>query len=764
MNALKTQNLKLKTQNFLRKFAPMKGKLLFILLFLTFGIQLSAQENHVEEHLHTTPDSLKQPAITEATKALPDSIRTMAMTASTLLDADGNAVDTTLTKLPPTYGWRIDTRFGDRILAPMDTVRENFHRSSLVEGQGIAMQYLGNVGGAVQPIEFFQRKEVSQFPFMDVFDSWRRSPQTQLFLNTKIPYSNIKYQAGGGKEVAENHFNAEISSNFGKRLSVGFNFDYIYSRGMYKALFNKQTSYDLNASYIGDKYKMHLFVGNNNLQTSDNGGIRDDRYITNPESEDLQSFRGSSRDIPVMFEQGIRNHLRGRHFYLTNSYDIGKDEEHIKVNDTTSVWRKKKNYIAPASIILTTDYQDQRRKLFSPGTVTAANNIELTRLDSLYVPNIVDENGNPYENDGYHLPKYDEPMDDYMSHYTLRTTLAFRMNEGFQEWTKFGLTAFVEHELRAYLYPGSSPNLASRYVNQTEKENVWFVGGKLAKNQGQNFKFDVTAQKAINTNDLSIEGNIHVGFNLLGNDLSAKVNGYIKNSTPDFFQENFSSRNYVFRKNLNDTKRVYVGGEISLPKLSFSETTLSGGYENITDYIYIADTKFREANPRIKQDNYRRDIMQASKSINVIALKANQKLRAGILHFDMEALLQKSSDEDVLPLPTWTVYGNIYLQTKISKVLTVQLGADGYMHSEYNAPRYDILLGQFYNQRSEGAVKLGKFPHANAYINFHLKYTRLFIMAYNVAEGFGNGKSFTTPHYPTNPFMIKWGLSWRFNN
>lgn len=742
----------------------MKKGILFTLLFLTVGLTVSAKNKSVRGDFYTSQDSITQSLVADSLQAIVDTakVKTTMLTASTLLDEYGNAVDTSVVKLPNTYAWRIDPRFGDRILTPMDTVRENFHRSTLVEGKGLGVNFLGNVGGPMQQVEFFERPEASQFPFMDAYDTWRRGPEKQLFLNTKIPYSNVHYQAGGGKEVAENHFNVELSSNFGKRLNAGFNFDYIYSRGYYKSLYDKQISYDFNASYIGDKYKMHVFFGNNNLKTSDNGGIIDDRYITNPEAEDLMSYGGSSKDIPVMFEKGIRNHLRGRHFYLTNSYDLGNDKEYIMQTDTTGVWRKKENYIAPASVILTTHYQDQRRSLFSPGSVDINNDVELTRMDSLYVPNIVDQEGNLLVDEKTKLfaPKYTEPMDDYMSHYTMTTTLAFRMNEGFKSWTKFGLTAFIEHELRGFLYP----DRYVRMMSYKEKENVFFVGGKLTKNQGRNFKFDVSGLKGINTGDLRLEGNVFLDFNLFGKPVFVKANAYLRKDAPHFFQENFSSRNYVFQKDLKDTDRFFVGGELHFPKLSFSETVVSGGYENITNHIYLSDQKYTEAVAKQKQDNYRRDIMQSSKTVNVLALKLKQKFKAGIFNLELEGLVQKSTEQDVIPLPLWTVYANVYLQTKISKVLTVQLGADAYIHEEYNAPRYDILLGQFYNQRTENPIKIGGFPHANAYVNLHLKYTRFFIMAYNIADGMGNKKAFASPHYPTNPFVIKWGLSWRFNN
>ena len=99
--------------------------------------------------------------------------------------------------------------------------------------------------------------------------------------------------------------------------------------------------------------------------------------------------------------------------------------------------------------------------------------------------------------------------------------------------------------------------------------------------------------------------------------------------------------------------------------------------------------------------------------------------------------------------------------TKIAKVLTLQMGVDGHFFTEYYAPGYEPLTMQFYNQREE---KIGNFPITTAYINLHLKFTRFYIMMYNLTNGMGNGESFTLYRYPVNPRMLKLGISWRFNN
>lgn len=714
----------------------MKRSIIFVLLLSMISLCLYASTNRSYGYSSPRKDTVGVKSIKK--DSLPT---TVSKTASTLLDADGNALDTSVIKLSNIYAWTVDTRFGERTLAAMDTVRENFHRTVLAEGQGIAVSYLGNIGGPLQQKEFFERKDVSQFPFMDVFEPWRRTPEKHLFLNTKVPYTNVQYQAGGGKQVAENRFKAELSSNFGKRLNVGFNFDYIYVRGFYKANFNKQTSYDFNASYIGDRYKMHAFVGNNNLIVSDNGGITDDRYITQPDAEGLANIRSNSLNIPVTFDQGLKNKLRGRHIFITNSYDIGRDQELVQVDDSTSVWQKKKNYIAPASVIFTTHYQDQRRQM------TSSQDLEdLRRFDYRYPPD--EKMGGRNE------------INDYMSHYTFTNTLAFRMNEGFRSWTKFGLTAFVEHEMRRFLLPIVNNSYGSEKYNR----DALFFGGALSKDQGRFLKFNATVLKGINTNDMQLKGDISTHFQLFGKDVSFKANAYFKNIEPGFFQENFVSRNWAYRDlNFKDTKRLFLGGEIVFPKFKFSETSIKGGYENITDYIYYGENINKIKGLNGKEQTYRGPSkpLQSSKSVNILSLKLSQKLHMGIFHVEGQVLVQKSTDDEVIPLPLWTLYGNAYLQTKVSQVLTVQIGVDGYMHQKYYAPGFDPLQVQFYNQRE---VKIGHFPHANAYINLHLKYTRFFIMMSNIGESFGNRQRFTTPHYPTNPMMLRWGLSWRFNN
>lgn len=658
---------------------------------------------------------------------------------SALLHNKGNIIDTVSLQMPNIYAWKISRRLGERTFVPRDTLTTNFHQSMSVDGKSVAMGYLGNIGSPAQSKIFFERPETSRFIFLDPMYLWRKNPEDHYFLNTKVPYSNVKYQSGGGGETAENRLQTELTMNFGKKLNVGFDFDYVYSRGSYKSLSNKQVSYDFYASYIGDKYKMHAFLYNNNFTNIENGGIEDLLYITNPDAANGgNGFKGSSLDIPVRMEN-TRNKMRGRHIYVTNRYDLGDNMEEYQINDTLTGVRKKANYVPLASAIFTTHYSDQRR------SITSTNK----ELDKIYFPYY--ENGELVNN-----PKYGDDIDDYMSYYSFKNTLALAMNEGFRSWTKFGLSAFVEYDMRKYLKPlfmsglegGASSNMPTPNIKLGEKysENSLLIGGVLSKEKGKYLKYRASVEKDLLRNDFKADGEIETMLNFKGKKLSVKANAYIKNITPSFFQNHFASKYWNWDYDFGDTRRVFVGGEINFPELSFSKTRISGGVENIQNYIYWG----ADGLPK-----------QASGSAQVVSLRLDQNLKAGILHWDNQIVYQKTTNDEAIPLPDLSIYSNLYIMTKIAKVLTLQLGVDAHFHTEYYLPGYEPLTMQFYNQRER---KIGNFPITTAYLNLHLKYTRFFVMMYNVAEGMGNGQSFSMYRYPVNPMGLKLGLSWQFNN
>ena len=188
------------------------------------------------------------------------------------------------------------------------------------------------------------------------------------------------------------------------------------------------------------------------------------------------------------------------------------------------------------------------------------------------------------------------------------------------------------------------------------------------------------------------------------------------------------------------------------------------GVENIKNYTYFDNTSVKYTD---KTDNvsYKNDlnVSQYGGNIQVLSAMLRQDFKLGILHLDNEIIYQKSSNEDILPLPELSLYHNLYIRFGLAKrVLLIDMGADVRYFTSYYAPDYSPAMGQFYLQNKDTRVKIGNYPLVNAYVNMHLKRTRIFLQMYNLIQGNTGYSYFLAPHYPLNPRILKIGISWNF--
>jgi hypothetical protein len=236
----------------------------------------------------------------------------------------------------------------------------------------------------------------------------------------------------------------------------------------------------------------------------------------------------------------------------------------------------------------------------------------------------------------------------------------------------------------------------------------------------------------------------------------------MKNLNPAFYFRHYHSRHYWWDNNdLDKIFRTRIEGGLTIDK---THTRLRAGVENVKNYTYFANVSqpVKGTNGNVKSYANAIDVAQCSDNIQVFTARLNQDFKWGILHLDNEVTYQKSSDNTVLPLPDLSLYHNLYIQFKIAKVLSMQLGADMRFFTKYTAPDYAPALGQWVQQNQADKVEIGGYPFVNVYINAHLKRTRFYVMMYHVNQGMGDSNYFLAPHYPINPRTLQLGLSWNF--
>ena len=235
--------------------------------------------------------------------------------------------------------WTIDNRFGDQTIAEVDTVPHMFQNSIFTTGLRGEYNSTGTIASPRIARIYIDRLEDKQFIFTQPYDYFVQPVSLHHFTNTYSPITNITYNTNGNKINGEDYIKTMFAVNAGKRLGVGFKFDYRYARGYYSKQNASLFDYTMWGSYLGDKYQAHLLMSTNHQKTTENGGITNDNYITHPEifNENFQSD-----EIPTVLSS-TWNRNDNQHIFFSHRYSVGFNK---KVPMTEEEIKAKKFAIA----------------------------------------------------------------------------------------------------------------------------------------------------------------------------------------------------------------------------------------------------------------------------------------------------------------------------------------------------------------------------------------------------------------------------------
>ena len=629
----------------------------------------------------------------------------------------------------------IDPTLGTIIPIETDTAVYNFQNLHFTDGLNGEYSYLGNMGSPRLSRIFFNRKSDGQFLFTDALDFFLTTPSEFHFTDTKSPWSNISYYRAGNKRNGEERFIGRFGVNSSKRTGIGFNVDYLFGRGLYA---HQSTAYfdgSLYGYHHGDRYGINLLYSYDKLRLAENGGIADDRYVTNPEAmaEGKKTYR--PEDMPTNLDRTWNENILHTVF-LAQDYSLGYYKTRTdSLPDTVIVHR---DFVALSKVFHTMEANTKSRRFID-----------------------YDDTKDYYAHQ--YLPHDSIDSTRYVH---IRNTVGLTLIEGVNRWIPFGGSAYLTHEYRQFALTDSLGGTDRDHMH-TYRENNILLGGNLKRSTGEAFLFDITAETVLAGTDLGafrIEGNANLNFRLGKDTVRFRAEGYMKNTNPSFYYRHYHSQHYWWDNDLHKEFRTRLGGSIGIDRW---RTRLYAGVENIKNYTYLAGTPYMypedayfSSSPRSLSSITAR---QYAKNLQVLSSTLYQDFKLGILHWDNEATVQYSSNQDVLPLPLVNLYSNLYLQFTYAKVLRIQLGGDVRWFSRYYAPDYAPALEQYFVQEGAHHVELGGYPFINAYANFHLKQVRFYLMYHHVTQNaLKQTNSFLVPHYPINPRMFKLGFSWNF--
>lgn len=440
--------------------------------------------------------------------------------------------------------WTVSRKFGDRIPAQVDTLSHMFMNTIFTTGLRGEYNTTGNLGAPRINRIFIDRPETEQFIFTQPYDYFVTPVDKFQFTNTLSPFTNLTYNTAGNRTNGEDHFTAKFGVNAGKRIGVGFKFDYIYGRGYYQNQSTSHFNYTMYGSYLGDRYQAHLLFSTNHEKVTENGGITNDDYITHPESFDDNY---ATSEIPTVLEQNW-NRNDNQHIFLTHRYNIGfnrkvkMSEEEIKArkfaiesmkenealkekelasrkarregrefdeekfdNEQTFNGRPDDAKIVgdePADSLAT---DKSERITVTDETADSLlmaekkTNVDTTWMKNEYVPVTSFIHTMSFDNysriyqayktpENYYADNFYDPsvlhgdsIFDKTSHFRLQNTFAISLLEGFNKWAKAGLKAFASSDLRHFVLPDDKGGTT------TYNEHSLSIGGQLQKLRDAHF-------------------------------------------------------------------------------------------------------------------------------------------------------------------------------------------------------------------------------------------------------------------------------------
>lgn len=631
----------------------------------------------------------------------------------------------------PGSAWTLTFPLGNHLESSIDTLTYNFQRTAIPALVTDAYATTGNLGAEGINLIYFDRQQRETFFFKDALDAWLPSFRKQKFYNVYVPTTILSYGFAGNKQNHQDRLKTEFAGNVNRRIGIGANLDYIYSKGAYEAQATKDFAFGFSTYYLGDRYELQAFYNHYNFLNKENGGITDDLYITDPAQLQGGVSKIEPKSIPTRLN-AAHTRLNGDELFMTHAYKIGfwKSQE---VNDTLT----REIYIPVTRFIYSFDLQHNHHFFL---------------------------NTNSTQGEQFWENRYLNPSGTRDNTYLTEMTNSFGIEliEGFQKWAKFGLSAYISYQTQKYkqatYYPqpelsdtdieALTPLPVNFHVPPTATRSLLWAGGRLQKDQGSILRYAASARFGLVgdvVGDLELDGRLSSRFKLLGDSVMISAGAEFKNQAQPYLLQNFVSNHFAWNNDFGKTRRYKIHGELLIP---WTKTTLSAGVENIQNYVFFNSASLPQ---------------QFGGNIQVFSARLDQQLRVGLLNWNNTVYYQKTANSDVLPLPEFTIYSNLFLKFIAFNVLKLQIGVDCDYYTRYNGLDYQPATMTFHVQ-GDDKIKIGNYPMMNAYVSARLYQTRFYILYSHFNQGWFSKESFLLPHYPMNPRRLEFGLSVDFSN
>ena len=621
------------------------------------------------------------------------------------------------------WKWNVDRYYNRVNIMPLDTTLADWRTDYVFYRKGVGDMALGGLGQSSQPVNWFDRNQDRDFTFARGYDAYTARLENVPFYNGKSALTNMTYLESGQKRYREEHFELVHSQNINPSTSANVSYKARSTMGRYDWQRTKNHALSVGVAHTGKRYSIHAAYMNNMVDTRENGGVVGEWAIAD-----------------TVFEMPSGVPMR-----------LASSEAHNK-------YRNNAVFVKQAIAIPLERVTEYDFSVADLSAIYVGHQFEYNSWSKVYT----DKRGT-YSNErgNYNKETGEWESEDNLSYYddwfispeTTRDSISERLisNKLFvqvQPWDRYGAISTIDggvgYDIHTYSYLRLQDYVRGDMTR--DKRSSWYIYGaasgmiKRYADWRADAKYHPSGYRG---GDLSAGGEITLRAFIREHPLILTGRFRYELRSPGYWHENLFSNHYVWFNSFDKESETRFEVNFSVPDIALEV----GAWQGVmTNMIYYGNDSRVAQNPG---------------TVSLTSLYARKDFRFAGFHLDHRALVQISSDEHVLPVPTFSAYLSYYYEFWVVRdVLRVQVGLDGRFNTAYYAPSYNPALSAFYNQRE---VKIGNYPYLDAFVSAKWKRMRILLKLQHLNQNlFGNGEYFQVAHYPLNPRMFKLGISWSF--
>ena len=618
------------------------------------------------------------------------------------------------------------------IINPDTTYNENFNDYPFMK-RDVGATYLGISGSATQLHNYFNRDRLDIFPFFEPYLMYSNTVEDIPFYNVKTPYTELGYWGTlfANRDKEETNIKFMHAQNFTPQLSFNLTYKRFGGKGLLDKEGTDNRTFSFTSNYLGKRYIMHAGYIFQGVKRSENGGIFDDSVILDP----VQNGEFDDTKTVQITLQDANSRLKRNTLFLTHSYGLP-----IRFS------KREKGYeeIDLANYPEVENLQDSTKieSGVADGTITYfGHSFEYSTYYRKYTDNILQSDAPGRDYYGNIFLMGNQSYDSIRVN-RLENKLFIRLQPWAQSAIISKLDGGIGHQfLNIYRFR------PEHYLSGPQKENhsnIYTYFGAEG-NFRQYFRWNATARYDLigyYANNVRFDAQARLSLFPIEDGIHITGKLSIENRRPNWFYDYYYSNHFHWDNNFDNITETRIEGSIEIPRF---KANLFVGNALINNYIYYG---------------LHSGIAQHNDLINVFSVYLQKNFKVGPLYLNNRILFQKSTNEEILPLPTLSANLRYFFEFNLVKdVLRAQIGADVTFNTKYYAQSYNAALGVFHNQKDR---QIGEYPYIDAFINFQWKRAAIFVKFVNAAEGWPNRDYFSANHYIRPMRIPRFGIYWPF--